>query len=84
VYRSDAQPAVVQPLPRDPASTVPAYTAPARVEAQYVAAQPERRQRGWIETGFLAMTLPVAFTVGMMLAPVAAPLMWFFGSRRQP
>jgi hypothetical protein len=30
------------------------------------------------------MTLPVAFTVGMMLAPVAAPLMWFFGSRRQP
>jgi hypothetical protein len=63
---------------------MPAYTAPARVEAQYVAPQPERRDRGWVETSLLAMTLPVAFTFGIMLAPVVAPMMWFFGSRRQP
>jgi hypothetical protein len=75
---------VVQPLARDPEAAVPSYIAPARVEAQYVAAPSERRERGWIETGLLAMTLPVAFSVGIMLAPIVAPMMWFFGSRRQP
>lgn len=80
MYRSDVEPAVVQPVPRDPASRVPAYTAPAQIEARLEA--PPRRERGWIETGLIVMTLPVAITVGMMLAPVVAPMMWFFGSRR--
>lgn len=71
-------------MPREPEATVPSYNAPARVEAQYVAAPSERRERGWIETGLLAMTLPVAFSVGIMLAPMVVPMMWLFGSRRQP
>ncbi len=80
MYRSDAEPAVVQPLPRDAATQPTAYTAPARVEARF-AAPPARRERGWIEIGFYAMALPVALSVGFMLAPVVAPAFWMFGSR---
>ncbi len=80
MYRSDAEPAVVQPLPRDPAAPPSAYTAPARVESR-LDAPPPRRQRGWIEIGLYAMALPVALSVGFMLAPVVAPAVWMFGSR---
>lgn len=80
MYRSDAEPAVVQPLPQDPAAQPPAYTAPARVEAR-LAGQRARRELGWIEIGLCAMALPVALSVGFMLAPVVAPAVWMFGSR---
>lgn len=83
VYRSDAEPAVVQPLPRDPAAPAPAYTAPARVEARFIAPRP-RRARGWMEIGFYAMTLPMAIGVGVMMAPVIAPMFWMFGTRSRP
>jgi hypothetical protein len=72
---------VVQPVANDAASSMPAYTAPTRVEARYVAPAAPRRERGVIEAGLLAMTLPMAFTVGIMLAPVVVPMMWLFGSR---
>lgn len=83
MYRSDAAPAIVQPLPRDPvaAPAAPAYTAPARVEARLVAPAQPRRERGWLETGLIVMTLPVAFGLGLMFAPVVAPMVWMFGSR---
>jgi hypothetical protein len=80
VYRSEAAPAVVQPLPRDPAAQPAAYTAPARVESR-VATRPARRERGWVETGLYMMALPMALSVGFMLAPVVAPIFLMFGSR---
>lgn len=36
-----------------------------------------RRERGWIETGLYVATLPMALTLGIMLAPV----FWMFGGR---
>lgn len=80
VYRSDAAPALVQPLPSDPATQPAAYTAPARVETR-IATPPASRDRGWIETGLYLMALPMAISVGFMLAPVVAPMFWVFGSR---
>ena len=80
MYRSDAEPAVVQPLPPAPAVQPQPYTAPARVEAR-LAGQHARRERSWIEMGLYAMALPVALSVGFMLAPVVAPAVWMFGSR---
>lgn len=79
VYRSEAAPALVQPLPRDPAPQPPAYTAPTRVEMRTV--EPARQQRGLIEMGLYVMVLPMALSVGFMLAPVVAPMFWMFGSR---
>jgi hypothetical protein len=40
-------------------------------------APPQRTERGWIESGLYVMTLPLTFTVRMMLAPVN----WMFGAR---
>lgn len=35
--------------------------------------------KGWIESGFYVMTLPIAITAGIMFAPVA----WIFGKSRR-
>lgn len=36
-----------------------------------------RLERGWIESGLYIATLPMTFTLGLMLAPVV----WMFGGR---
>jgi len=40
-------------------------------------AEPPPPERGWIESGFYVMTLPLTLTVRMMLAPVN----WMFSAR---
>ena len=37
------------------------------------------RPRGWLESSFSLMSLPLALTAGIMFAP----LVWIFGSRQQ-
>jgi hypothetical protein len=77
VYRSDAQPALAEPAPAEPVWMVPVPTPLPHVERHTPA--PRRQERAWIESGFYVMTLPLTFTIGMMIAPV----IWMFGSRPQ-
>jgi hypothetical protein len=77
VYRSEPGLARVEPAPREqPSWLVPSRPAPPRLEPR-AAAPPPQPARGWIASGFYVVTLPMALTVGMMLAPV----IWMFGAR---
>jgi hypothetical protein len=75
VYRSEEAPAPAEPA--DPAWTVSLRLPPAPVEVRSFTRPEPSSPRGWIESGFYVMALPMAITVGMMLAPV----IWMLGSR---
>ena len=79
VFKSDAEPAVGE---RPEAAPVWRPAEPPVVPQSHYASESYRLATSpaeWIEAGLLLMTLPVAFTTAMMVAPV----MWMLGSRRR-
>jgi hypothetical protein len=76
VYRSDATPVppAVRAAPAAPSAAAPG--APRRSDAR-ATPQPARSARGWLESGLTLVTVPVAITVGVMLAP----MIWILAAR---
>ncbi len=78
VYRSDAA-----PRRQDAPGIDSAWTGPAAVGGERFPREDEEPSAagGWIEAGLFMMALPFAFTAGLMLAPMVAPMVWIFGRR---